>query len=196
MLGMLPLPAPRAGRGSDRVCRTVLHQSRARTCNITFRHPAARARLRRQHRASLPIVLELIPEHLAAVALRETGYDEHLLGCFLHRQTTPTVLGHSRCGELGAGTRHDIAYDLFALDRIRHADGCSIENSGMPEQALIDLQPGDVDAATDDKVLCAPAHVNEAILVHDCEVAGLDALSADRLDRAVLTHVPDRTLTP
>src|ERR1700730_18151748 len=62
-------PALRAGRGSDRVCRTVLHQSRARTCNRTFRQPAARAlnyvhSIERPFQSSLSLSRSTLPRSL------------------------------------------------------------------------------------------------------------------------------------
>jgi len=50
--GLLPLPAPRAGRGSDRVCGTVVHQHHRNASRLLKRldHPMNRYPRARSHR--------------------------------------------------------------------------------------------------------------------------------------------------
>src|SRR6202030_2384165 len=85
-----------------------------------------------------------------------------------------------------------IAYHFFAVDFIRHADGRGLENSGMLQQDLVDLRGCDVHAAPDDQILGAAGDTNKAIRVLDGEVAGLDAVGADALDRSVIQKITDR----
>ena len=77
---------------------------------------------------------------------------------------------------------HHVTHDLFAVDLIRHADGCGIEDAGMLEQNLVDFLRRDVDAAADDHILGASGNADEAFGILDSQIAGLDAFAAYGID--------------
>src|SRR6266540_34295 len=88
---------------------------------------------RRQLHPLVPVVLQLVTQHLAAVAFRQFGNDEHLLGNFRRRQACPAVVDHGGFAQAVAGLSHHVAHDLLAVDRVRHADRGGIEHVGMLE---------------------------------------------------------------
>src|SRR5262245_10615682 len=148
-------------------------------------------RLRRQFHALVPIILELVAQHLAAIVLRQLRDEEDPLGILRRRQLRAAVVRHRGLGQARARPWHDVADDLLAVDLVGHADRRGIGDAGVLEQHRVDLERCDVDAAADDEILSAAGDAYEAVVVHDREVAGLDALAADHVDRAVLEQIAD-----
>src|SRR5262249_59765227 len=103
---------------------------------------------------------------------------------------------HVGLGQAGAGPRHDITDNLLAVDRVRYAHRGRVLDGGVLEQHGVDLERGDIDAAADDQILAAAGDADKSVRVHDPEVAGLDALAADRLDRAVIPQIADAGMRP
>ncbi len=111
------------------------------------------------------------------------------------RQELAAVRQHHGLGQRLV-LRHHVADDLFAVDLVRHADRGGLRHAGMLDQDLVDLQRRDVDAAADDQVLGAAGDADEALRILDAEIAGLDALAVERIDRAVVVEIADRHLRP
>src|ERR1700722_1315991 len=128
-------------------------------------------------------------QHLAAIALRQLGDEEHLLRHLGRRQERLAMRGDRGLRERAAGRGDDKAHDFLAVDLVGHADRGRFQDAGMPHQHLVDLGRGDVHAAADDEVLGAAGDAHEAVLVHDREVAGLDAVGANALNRAVIPEI-------
>ncbi|MEI6506354.1 MAG: hypothetical protein WCO90_10820, partial [Planctomycetota bacterium] len=77
-----------------------------------------------------------------------------------------------------------------------HADRGRFEDAGMAQQYLVDLGRRNVHPAADDEVLGAAGDADEAVLVLRREVASLDAVRPDALDRAVVEEVADAGMRP
>src|SRR5262249_17997780 len=130
------------------------------------------------------------------VALRQLGNDDDLFRHFRCREIGPAVLEHGGLGQARAGARHHVAHHLLTLDRIGHAHGGGVGHAGVLEQHLVDLHRRDVHTATaaDDEVLAPPTDADEAVLVHDREIARLDPRAAYPLDAAVLAQIADQAV--
>src|SRR5215831_4935877 len=61
--------------------------------------PAAASALDRQLHPSVPIVLELVAQHLAAIALGQLRHHDHLLGHLRRRQVRLAMLDHVGLGQ-------------------------------------------------------------------------------------------------
>src|SRR5262252_8409174 len=139
-----------------------------------------------------PIFPQAVAQDLTAVALGKIRDDKNLLRHFCRRQESRAMLVYGVFSECDARLGDSVAYHLLSVDLIGHADRRCVENSGVLQQDLIDLDRGDVHAAPDDQVLGAAGEANKAVRVLDAEVTGLDTLGADSFDRSVIHQIADR----
>src|SRR5262252_512554 len=139
-----------------------------------------------------PIFPQAVAQDLTAVALGKIRDDKNLLRHFCRRQESRAMLVYGVFSECDARLGDSVAYHLLSVDLIGHADRRCLENSGVLQQDLIDLDRGDVHAAPDDQVLGAAGEANKAVRVLDAEVTGLDTLGADSFDRSVIHQIADR----
>src|SRR6266568_3683247 len=126
---------------------------------------------------------------LATLGLGQRGADHDLLRwleSWQHRaaiaQELGDIDGHAR-------SRHHIAHDLLAIDRVRHADGRHFDQLRALHQDAVDLERRDVHAAADDQVLLAAGEAQEAIGIEHAEVAGAIPVVAVDVNAAVIAEI-------
>src|SRR5437763_10989690 len=145
----------------------------------------------RELRAFIPVLPELVPQHFAAIVFRQVSDHDNLFRYFSRGQAGLAVRDHRGGVQTAVWPRHHIAHDLFAINAIGYADRGGIEDARVLKQDLIDLDRRYVDAAANDEILAAPDHANEALCIPAREIAGCDALAADRLDCTVRAQIAD-----
>src|SRR5262249_47282981 len=82
--------------------------------------------------------------------------------------------------EISPGTRRHEAQWHLAVDVVAHAERAGVGDVRVLEQAVRDLERGDVDAALDDDVLLAPGDVDVALVVAPREIAVAEATVRNR----------------
>src|SRR5437016_9117614 len=100
------------------------------------------------------------------------------------------VLEQRRLRRTQPWSDYDEAHRHFAVDLVAYANGRGVRHVGMLEQAVRELQRGDVDAALDDDVLLPSRDVDVAVGVAAGEVAVAEAVLRNR--HQLLRAVPVR----
>src|SRR5215471_14894180 len=116
-----------------------------------------------------------------AVGVLGHGFDDdhgdwHLEGDELRS----AVLEQRGLPEISPGPRRYEPHRDLAIDVVAHAERAGVGDARVLEQAVRDLERGDVDAALDDDVLLAPGDVNVALVVAPREVAVAKAVLRNR----------------
>src|SRR5260370_2769248 len=121
-----------------------------------------RERSYRHLHARSPILPQAVAQHLAAVALGKLRNDENLFRHFCRRQKGLAMAAHRGLCDVAARLGNHVAYHFLPIDFIRHPDRGRLENSGMSQHDLVDLDRRYVDAAPDDRILAAPGDCYES----------------------------------
>src|SRR5688572_994861 len=122
-------------------------------------------------------------QDLADVGLRQLGAELDVLRPLVAGELLLAVLEHVLLGELRVLLHHEHLRHLARV-LVGHADRGALEHAGVHGQHLLDLVRVHVEARDQDHVLLAVDDADEALLVHDADVAGVqEAVLAEHLRR-------------
>src|SRR5207249_7770617 len=129
---------------------------------------------------SLPDRGERVAVDLAVRVLRHRVHDDDGRGHLERHEPGAAVLEERRLNRVSPGPgRHESHRDL-AVDLVAHAERTGVGDVRMLEQAIRDLERGDVDPALDDDVLLAAGDVDVAFLVAPREIAIAEPILRNR----------------
>src|SRR5580698_2102361 len=139
--------------------------------------------------AGAPPFRQRLAIELAAFGLRQRRADDDLLRCLESWKRGGAVAKKLASIDVGARARDDVADHLFAVNRVRHADGRGFDHAGALHQARIDLDRRDFRAAANDQLFLATGEDQKTIGIEAAEIAGTDTAAAVDFDLAVFGEI-------
>src|SRR5579862_9099165 len=136
-----------------------------------------------------PAFRERAAVELASLGLRQRRADHDLLRRLESREHRCAVAQQIAGIDHRAGSRHDIAHHLLAIDRVRDTDGGGFDDVGALHQIGIDLDRRYFRAAADDLLLLTAGERQKAVVIQAAEISGAEAAPAMDFHFAVFAEI-------